>query len=71
MKKHSFQKSGTNFYKNGAGGGAKAIYKFYKKTDVLETGVVPNSCAGWFFLLCFFLDSSKGPHPFPKRLFFL
>ena len=41
MKKHSFKKSGTNFYKNGEGGGPKAIYKLYKKTDVLETGVVP------------------------------
>ena len=42
MKKHSFKKSGTNLYKNGAGGGSKAIYKLYKKTDVLETGVVPK-----------------------------
>ena len=41
MKKHSFKKSGTNFYKNGAGGGSKAIYKLYKKTDVLEKDVVP------------------------------
>ena len=42
MKKHSFKKSGTNLYKNGAGGGSKAIYKLYKKTDVLEKDVVPK-----------------------------
>ena len=41
LKEHSFKKSGTNFYKNGAGGGSKAIYKLYKKTDVLEKDVVP------------------------------
>ena len=46
MKKHSFKKSGTNFYKNGAGGGSKAIYKLYKKTDVLEKDVVPKGGMG-------------------------
>ena len=43
MKKHSFKKSGTNFYKKRAGGGSKAIYKLYKKTDKLVRDDVPNS----------------------------
>ena len=42
MKKHSFKKSGTNFYKKRAGGGSKAIYKLYKKTDKLVRDRVPK-----------------------------
>ena len=30
------------FIKTGRGGGSKAIYKLYKKTDVLEKDVVPK-----------------------------
>ena len=30
------------FIKTGRGGGSKAIYKFYKKTDVLVLDVVPK-----------------------------
>ena len=31
------------FIKTGRGGGSKAIYKLYKKTDVLVQDVVPKS----------------------------
>ena len=41
MRKHSFKKSGTNFYKNGAGGGSKAIYKIYKKNRRFGNGCGP------------------------------
>ena len=45
MKKHSFKKSGTNFYKKRKGGGSKAIYELYKKTDKLARESVPKSLA--------------------------
>ena len=47
-EKHSFKKSGTNFYKKRAGGGSKAIYKIYKKTDKLARKSVPKwDGMGW------------------------
>ena len=35
--KFFFKKSGTNLYKNGAGGGSKAIYNIYKKNRQFGT----------------------------------
>ena len=51
MKKHSFKKSGTNFYKKRAGGGgSKAIYKIYKKTDKLAPKSVPKWLTDWLHI---------------------
>ena len=41
MKKHSFKKSGTNFYKKRAGGGQRPFINFIKKTDKLVRDDVP------------------------------
>ena len=55
-----------NLNEKRVGGGSKAIYKFYKKTDVLVSGVVPkinaselHQCDKFFIRAHFFENTSN------------
>ena len=60
MKKHSFKKSGTNFYKNGAGGGQRPFINFIKNRR-FGSGCGPLEGEFWFQFLHALQTSRRRP----------